>query len=63
MKEIAVLKEIENDREVTGDSDYEFLFYYQKSVLLALKELEILDDVQYRFAETRLKERCQCERR
>lgn len=63
MKEIAVLKEIENDREVIWNSDCEFLFHYQKSMLLALKELGTLDDVQYRFAEMRLKEQCRCERR
>lgn len=56
MEETAVLQTIENNREIIWDSDSEFLFEYQKSMLLALKELGTLDEMQYRYAEMTLKE-------
>ena len=55
MEDAAVLQTIENDREIRWDSDSEFLFEYQKAMLLALKELGTLDEMQYRYAETALK--------
>ena len=50
MEDAAVLQTIENDREIRWDSDSEFLFEYQKAMLLALKELGTLDEMQYRDA-------------
>ena len=56
MEDQAVLQTIENNREIVWDSDSEFLFEYQKAMLLALKELGTLDEMQYRYAEATLKE-------
>ena len=56
MEDKAVLQAIENNREIILDSDSEFLFEYQKAMLLALKELGTLDEMQYRYAEAALKE-------
>ena len=56
MEDKAVLQTIENNREIIWDSDSEFLFEYQKAMLLALKELGTLDEMQYRYAEAELKE-------
>ena len=56
MEDKAVLQTIENNREIIWDSDSEFLFEYQKAMLLALKELGTLDEMQYRYAEETLKE-------
>lgn len=59
MKEQAILQTIENDREIIWDTDSKFLFEYQKAMLLALKELGTLDEMQYRYAEAVLKEQKQ----
>lgn len=56
MDDKAVLQKIENNREIIWDLDSEFLFEYQKAMLLALKELGTLDEIQYRYAEQTLKE-------
>ena len=56
MEDTAVLQTIENNREIIWDSASEFLFEYQKAMLLALKELGTLDEMQYRYAEATLKE-------
>ena len=56
MKEQAILQTIENNREITRDTDSQFLFEYQKALLLALKELGTLDEMQYHYAEQALKE-------
>ena len=56
MEDKAVLQTIENNREIVWDSDGEFLFEYQKAMLLALKELGTLNEMQYRYAEAALKE-------
>lgn len=56
MEDKAVLQTIENNREIVWDSDSEFLFEYQKAMLLALKELGTLDEMQYRYAEATLKD-------
>ena len=56
MEDMAVLQTIENNREILWDLDSEFLFEYQKAMLLALKELGTLDEMQYRYAEQTLKE-------
>lgn len=56
MENTAVLQTIENDREIGWDLDREFLFAYQKAMLLALMELGTLDEMKYRHAEAVLKE-------
>ncbi len=56
MRDRAVLQSIEHDRRITGEKDGEFLFLYQKAVLLALKEAGRLTEAQYRTAEERLRE-------
>jgi hypothetical protein len=50
-----VLEKIDNDRKVDRNLDGEFLFEYQKALLLALKEMGTLDEMQYRYAEQKLK--------
>ncbi len=55
MEDQVVLQTIENNREIIWDTDSEFLFAYQKAMLLALKALGTLDEMQYRYAEGILK--------
>ena len=40
----------ENDREITGKSDAEFLKEYQLAILLELKERNVLTEMQFRHA-------------
>lgn len=49
------LQSIENDRKITRDSDSEFLYEFQKSILLALVESGRLTEHQYRYTETQLR--------
>lgn len=55
MAEQARLVKIENDREITKENDSRFLFEYQRAVLLELKDKGVLNEMQYRYAEERLK--------
>ena len=55
MQDRAVLRFVENDRRITKDQDAEFLYEYQRAILLALKEAGQLKETQYRYAEDRLK--------
>ena len=57
------LEHIENDRRITRETDGEFLYEYQKAVLLALVEFGRLTEQQYRYAEEKLRQqRCEFER-
>ena len=57
--EIYRLERIENDRAITRGTDGEFLYEYQKAVLLALAEAGRLTQLQYRYAEEKLRQqRC-----
>ena len=56
MKEQAILQTIKDNREILWNTDSEFLFEYQKAMLLALKELGTLDEMQYQYAENKLKD-------
>ena len=47
---------IENDRRITREDDGEFLYEYQKAVLLALVETGQLTQTQYRYAEEKLRQ-------
>ena len=55
MTEQARLLDIENDREITKETDSQFLFEYQRAVLLTLKDKGILNEMQYRYVEEKLK--------
>lgn len=55
MEEQARLVEIENDRKITKETDSQFLFEYQRAILLSLKDSGALDEAQYRYAEEKLK--------
>lgn len=55
MAEQARLLDIENDREITKEADSQFLFEYQRAVLLTLKDKGVLNETQYRYAEEKLK--------
>lgn len=46
---------IENDREITKENDSQFLFEYQRAVLLTLRDKGTLNEAQYRYAEEKLK--------
>ena len=56
MQDRAVLRSVEQDRRITNEQDHEFLYAYQRAVLLALKEAGQLNETQYRYAEGKLKE-------
>ena len=55
MEDQAILQKIEYDHKIVRESDSEFLFEYQRAVLLALKEIGTLNEMQYRYAENGLK--------
>ena len=49
------LTRIENDRKITRETDGEFLYEYQKAILLALVESGRLTEQQFRYAEEKLR--------
>ena len=49
------LKAIENDHKINRKTDSEFLYAFQKAVLLALLEDGTLTEMQYRYAEEKLR--------
>ena len=49
------LQSIENDHSITRKTDPEFLYTFQKAVLLALLEDGTLTEMQYRYAEEKLR--------
>ena len=54
-KQFAKLQKIDQDRQITGDTDYEFFYYLQSALLLALREQGGLTPMQHRHAEEQLK--------
>lgn len=50
-----ILKTVENDHKITEKSDPEFLYEFQKAVLLALLEDGTLTELQYHSAEEALR--------
>lgn len=48
MRKSWFLYKTENDREITGKSDAEFLREYQLAILLELKEQNVLTEMQFR---------------
>ena len=55
MEEQARLVGIEHDRKITKETDSQFLFEYQRAILLSLKDGGALDEAQYRYAEEKLR--------
>lgn len=55
MGEQARLVGIEHGRKITKEMDSQFLFEYQRAILLSLKDSGALDETQYRYAEESLK--------
>lgn len=55
MAEQVRLLGVENDREITKETDSQFLFEYQRAILLELKDKGVLNEIQYRYAEEKLK--------
>ena len=55
MEERARLVGIEHDRKITKETDSQFLFEYQRAILLSLKDSGALDEAQYRYAEEKLR--------
>ena len=55
MAEQARLLGVENNREITKETDSQFLFEYQRAILLELKDKGVLNEIQYRYAEEKLK--------
>ena len=53
-KKYASLERIENDRQITRETDGPFLHRLQSGLLLALKEQGQLSEMQYRRAQERL---------
>ena len=50
----AVLKEIENNRQITAEQETQFTLVLQRALLLALMDMEILTEAQCRWAEQKL---------
>ena len=55
MEERARLIGVEHDHRITKETDSQFLFEYQRAILLSLKDSGALDEAQYRYAEEKLK--------
>ena len=55
MAEQARLLGVENNREITKETDSQFLFEYQRAILLELKDKGVLNEIQCRYAEEKLK--------
>lgn len=56
MNTYAKLMQIVNDRKITQKQDTLFLYEFQQSALLALKECGTLTETQFRYAAGKLKE-------
>lgn len=55
MKTQANLRIIENNRKIDENTDFKFLYEYQRALLLALKEAGKLTEMQYRHSEKELR--------
>lgn len=54
MADRARLVGVEHDHRITKETDSQFLFEYQRAILLSLKEAGVLNEAQYRLAERKL---------
>ena len=52
----ARLSVIENDRRIVRETDGEFMYEYQKALLLSLVESGRLTEMQYRYAEEKMRQ-------
>ncbi len=59
MEERARLVRVEQDHKITEETDSQFLFEYQRAILLSLKAEGLLDETQYQDAEERLRRQMQ----
>ena len=59
MRKRARLAGVEHGRKITKETDGQFLFEYQRAVLLALKDSGVLDEAQYRYGAEKLKNQLQ----
>lgn len=58
-RRFAELQHIENNEEITKETQYEFFYHLQSAMLLALREQGKLNAMQCRHAEEKLKQqRC-----
>lgn len=57
------LTDIENDHEITWTADPQFWYVYHRAVLLALKEIGILNETEYGYTEELMKSRLEGGRR
>lgn len=55
-KKYAKLQQISNDRKITKDTDYEFMYHLEHALLLALQESGTLNYMQFKEAEKKLNE-------
>lgn len=53
-RKFAKLDRIEHNQPITMESNSEFLYQIQRALLLALREQEILNPMQHRYAEEKL---------
>ena len=49
------LVSVEHERKITKETNGQFLFEYQRAILLSLKDGRVLNEAQYRSAEEKLK--------
>ena len=55
MPDRAVLRSVENERRIAEELDAEFLYAIQSALLRALQEAGMLNEIQCRYAEAKLK--------
>lgn len=53
-RQFASLEQIEHNHRITRNTDFQFLYHLQGSLLLALKEQGRLSETQYHHAQERL---------
>ncbi len=54
-RKFAELQRIDHDHKTTKETDYTFLYHLQNGLLLSLKEQGRLNEMQYRYAEEKLR--------
>lgn len=54
-RKFAKLQQIELNEPITKENNYEFLYHLQRALLLALREQGLLNPMQHRHAEEKLR--------
>lgn len=54
-KRYAILQRIDNNRKITHNADYTFVYHLQNALLQALREQGLLSPMQHRHAEEKLR--------